>query len=94
MRIKSLARILVAVVVAMGIIASVQAPTQAQGEVKKATKGKSIDMVLLPKFLGIIVFDQANQGAQEAHKELGNTGKLELLGPTPDNPTGQMLFQR
>ncbi|MEP7286876.1 MAG: rhamnose ABC transporter substrate-binding protein [Chloroflexota bacterium] len=51
----------------------------------QATKGKAINMVLLPKFLGIAVFDQANQGAQEAHTELGNTGKLEFLGPTPEN---------
>ena len=53
--------------------------------VVKAETGKAIDMVLLPKFLGIAVFDEANQGAQEAHKELGNTGKLEFLGPTPEN---------
>ncbi|MBI1882048.1 MAG: substrate-binding domain-containing protein, partial [Chloroflexi bacterium] len=37
------------------------------------------------KFLGILVFDQANQGAQEAHKELENPGTLEFLGPTPEN---------
>ena len=47
--------------------------------------GKEVNMVLLPKFLGILVFDQANEGAQEAHKELGNPGKLEFLGPTPEN---------
>jgi rhamnose transport system substrate-binding protein len=48
-------------------------------------KGKKADLVLLPKFLGIMVFDQANEGAQEAHKELGNTGELLFLGPTPEN---------
>jgi rhamnose transport system substrate-binding protein len=42
-------------------------------------------MVLLPKFLGIAVFDQANEGAQEAHAELKNPEKLEFLGPTPEN---------
>ena len=42
-------------------------------------------MVLLPKFLGILVFDQANQGAQEAHTELQNKGDLQFLGPTPEN---------
>jgi rhamnose transport system substrate-binding protein len=47
--------------------------------------GKETDMVLLPKFLGILVFDQANEGAQEAHAELANPGKLEFLGPTPEN---------
>jgi len=40
---------------------------------------------LMPKFLGILVFDQANQGAQEAHAELGNPAGLQFLGPTPEN---------
>ncbi len=48
-------------------------------------KGKSADMVLLPKFLGILVFDQANDGAQEAHSELENPGELLFVGPTPEN---------
>lgn len=47
--------------------------------------GMSADLVLLPKFLGILPFDQANQGAQEAHAELGNPGKLLYIGPTPEN---------
>jgi len=42
-------------------------------------------MVLLPKFLGILVFDQANEGAQEAHAELENPQELQFLGPTPEN---------
>ena len=48
-------------------------------------KGKEADMVLLPKFLGILVFDQANEGAQEAHAELRNPGNLLFIGPTPEN---------
>jgi rhamnose transport system substrate-binding protein len=47
--------------------------------------GRDVDMVLLPKFLGILVFDQANEGAQEAHAELGNPGELLFVGPTPEN---------
>jgi rhamnose transport system substrate-binding protein len=47
--------------------------------------GTSEDMVLLPKFLGIMVFDQAHQGAEEAHAELKNPGKLLFVGPTPEN---------
>ena len=47
--------------------------------------GKKADMVLLPKFLGILVFDQANEGAQEAHAELKNPGELQFVGPTPEN---------
>ncbi len=56
----------------------------AQGQVM-AEKGMEADMVLLPKFIGILVFDQAHNGAREAHDELGNPGKLEFIGPTPEN---------
>ncbi len=45
----------------------------------------AVNMVLLPKFLGILPFDQANRGAQEAHTETGNPGTLEYIGPTPEN---------
>lgn len=47
--------------------------------------GEEAGMVLLPKFLGILVFDQANEGAMEAHAELGNPGELQFVGPTPEN---------
>lgn len=47
--------------------------------------GEEVNMVLLPKFLGILVFDQANEGAQEAHAELSNPGELLFVGPTPEN---------
>lgn len=57
----------------------------AQDEAVQATPGQTVNMILLPKFLGIAVFDQANQGAQEAHAELENAGTLEFLGPTADN---------
>jgi rhamnose transport system substrate-binding protein len=46
---------------------------------------EGVNMVLLPKFLGILPFEQANRGAEEAHKELGNTGTLQYIGPTPEN---------
>ncbi|MEZ5666928.1 MAG: substrate-binding domain-containing protein [Alphaproteobacteria bacterium] len=48
-------------------------------------KGMEADLVLLPKFLGILPFDQAHQGAQEAHAELENPGELLYVGPTPEN---------
>lgn len=57
----------------------------AYAEAMKLESGKSTDMILLPKFLGILVFDQANEGAQEAHKELKNPGQLLFQGPTPEN---------
>ena len=47
--------------------------------------GKEVKMVLLPKFLGILPFDQAHQGALEAEKELKNPAALQFLGPTPEN---------
>ena len=37
-----------------------------------ATPGQDVKMMLLPKFLGILPFDQANRGAQEAAAELQN----------------------
>jgi rhamnose transport system substrate-binding protein len=42
-------------------------------------------MILLPKFLGIAVFDEAHQGAEEAAKELQNPEQLQFLGPTAAN---------
>ena len=56
-----------------------------QPKVAKATPGKAISMVLLPKFLGILPFDQANQGALEAAAELKNPTAFQFLGPTPEN---------
>ena len=46
---------------------------------------EDLQMVLLPKFLGILVFDQAYEGALEAAGEIGNPDNLEFLGPTPEN---------
>jgi rhamnose transport system substrate-binding protein len=57
----------------------------ALAETMKAEPGGTVNMVLLPKFLGILPFDQANRGAEEAHAELGNTGTLLYTGPTPEN---------
>jgi rhamnose transport system substrate-binding protein len=58
---------------------------QASAQAVTADKGGTANMVLLPKFLGILPFDQANRGAEEAHAELGNTGTLLYTGPTPEN---------
>ena len=55
------------------------------GDVIVPVPGEAVDMVLLPKFLGIIVFDEANQGAMEAAAELQNPSELQFLGPTPEN---------
>jgi len=50
-----------------------------------AEPGLEMNAILLPKFLGILVFDQANTGAQEAAAELEAAGDLEFTGPTPEN---------
>lgn len=72
-----------AALLAVGLSVGVAAPSWAQAIV--AEKGKKADLVLLPKFLGILVFDQAHEGAEEAHKELENPGQLLFQGPTPEN---------
>lgn len=56
----------------------------ATGEAVTLEPGLEFSSILLPKFTGIAVFDQANQGAQEAAAELG-AEPAEFLGPTADN---------
>jgi rhamnose transport system substrate-binding protein len=75
-------KILLATVAAAMVAAMVPHGALAQ---TMLTPGKPVSMVLLPKFLGIAVFDQAHKGAEEAAAELKNTAKLEYLGPTPEN---------
>ena len=55
-----------------------------------ATAGKSEKMVLLPKFSGNAVFDQAHEGALEAAKELQNPAELQFLAPPASQSTGQI----
>ncbi|MGI9252410.1 MAG: substrate-binding domain-containing protein [Thermomicrobiales bacterium] len=55
--------------------------------------GEDVKMMLLPKFLGIAPFDQANEGAQEAAKELANPTAFDFVGPTAENSVaGQIEF--
>ena len=69
---------------AAAALIGVLAPHAARAQAT-VTPGSAVDMVLLPKFLGIAVFDQAHNGAEEAAKELKNSKKLQYLGPTPEN---------
>ena len=75
-------RLLINLLLASAVLALAPQAAMAQA---KATPGKALDMVLLPKFLGILPFDQAHQGAEEAAKELQNATPLQFLGPTPEN---------
>jgi rhamnose transport system substrate-binding protein len=59
-------------------------PALAQDPVQ-AEPGQDVNMLLLPKFLGITVFDEANAGAQEAATELGIPTAPTFTGPTADN---------
>ena len=60
------------------------------GELVEIESGDDMESILLPKCTGIAVFDQANEGAQEAAEELG-TAEPEFLGPsTCEDPTGQI----
>lgn len=89
-------RRLFSLLVAMGLVLPLLGATaiaQDTDEPAVATPGQEINMMLLPKFLGNSVFDQAYQGAQEAQAELENPGKLDFVGPTADNSaTGQVDF--
>jgi rhamnose transport system substrate-binding protein len=60
-------------------------PAVSAQDAAMAEPGGAVNIMLLPKFLGILPFDQANRGAQEAHDELGNTGTYEYTGPTAEN---------
>ncbi|HKE75769.1 MAG TPA: rhamnose ABC transporter substrate-binding protein [Acidimicrobiales bacterium] len=62
----------------------------ASGGTVEIKGGDDMKAILLPKCTGIAVFDQANDGAQEAAEELG-TDKPQFLGPSScDDPTGQI----
>lgn len=80
----------------MGAIAFAQATPGASGtpaNVIQATPGQAVKMMLLPKFLGILPFTQADQGAEEAAAELKNPTKLDFVGPTSaDSVAGQIDF--
>ncbi len=67
------------------VVQPTAAPASAAAGVIEAKPGQSVDMTLLPKFMGNAVFDEANAGAVEAQKELQNPGKLNYVGPTADN---------
>ena len=80
----------------MGAATFAQTPvagSPVSGEAATAEPGQDVKMMLLPKFLGILPFDQANQGAEEAAAELQNPTPLDFVGPTAENSVaGQIEF--
>ena len=75
----------VASALALTVSAAGTSAVVADSHVVTAEPGQDVNMLLLPKFLGIIVFDQANAGAQEAATELGIPTAPTFTGPTADN---------
>jgi rhamnose transport system substrate-binding protein len=74
------------VVLLVGAILSiVPFVVSAQEDPAEAEPGQEVNIILLPKFLGIAVFDEANMGAEEAHAELENSGEYTYTGPTAEN---------
>ena len=55
-----------------------------------AEGGEDFSSILLPKCTGIAVFDQANEGAQEAAEELGIDAPDFQAPATCEDPTGQI----
>ena len=85
--------VICAVLLLANMGAAVMAQTPVAGGAVAATPGQPLKMMLLPKFLGILPFDQAHQGAEEAAKELGNPTPLDFVGPTAENSVaGQIEF--
>lgn len=87
-------RALLTSVVCAGLLAAnMGMAALAQTPVAEVETGQDVKMMLLPKFLGIAVFDQANTGAQEAAAELGNPTPPDFVGPTAENSVaGQIEF--
>jgi rhamnose transport system substrate-binding protein len=64
--------------------AETTADTAEAGGLVTFETGQDFKSILLPKFTGVAVFDQANEGAREAAEEL-QADPPEFLGPTADN---------
>jgi rhamnose transport system substrate-binding protein len=58
-----------------------------------AEPGQDVNLLLLPKFLGIVPFDQANRGAEEAAAELQNPTAFTYTGPTAENSVAGQIEQ-
>ena len=57
-----------------------------------AEKGLEFDIFFIPKFLGILPFQQTDEGAQEAHAELENPGNYQMVGTDSADIEGQIAF--
>src|SRR5438128_1657596 len=57
----------------------------------KPQPGQAVKMALVPKFLGILPFDLAHRGAEEAATELKNPVPLLYLGPTSGSNCSEQI---
>ena len=64
-----------------------QSPAAPAGSPAVATPGQAVKMLLLPKFLGILPFTQADQGAQEAATALQNPTPFDFTAPAAGDPS-------
>ena len=86
-------RRLLAIALCFGLVMANLGATALAQDAVTATPGQDVKMMLLPKFLGILPFDQAHQGAEEAAAELQNPTALDFVGPTAENSVaGQIEF--
>jgi len=76
---------------AVGGAAMAQSPAASMGAPAVATPGQAEKMLLLPKFLGILPFDQANAGAQEAATALQNPTAFDFTGPAAGDPPANQI---
>jgi rhamnose transport system substrate-binding protein len=83
----------VALAAAMTVSAMSGASVAAQGDAVTADPGQDVSMLLLPKFLGILPFDLANKGAQEAAAELQNPTDFVYTGPTAERSVEGQIEQ-
>ena len=75
----------------IGGAAIAQSPAAPAGSPAVATPGQAVKMLLLPKFLGILPFDQANQGAQEAAAALQNPTAFDFTAPAAGDPPANQI---
>lgn len=83
----------VALAAVMTVSAFSGALVSADNHAVTAEPGQAVNMLLLPKFLGILPFDLANKGALEAAAELQNPTELTFTGPTAERSVEGQIEQ-
>ncbi len=86
---KKLVLISLAISLTIYLICGVSSSTLAK--TISAKKGEKADLVLLPKFISMVIFDQVNEGAQEAHTYLNNRGQLIFFGVSSGDSTEEQI---